>query len=78
MASKALERNLTKLGPLVLPWSEKLKYVANWVSRRLVSASRRAPAYVPDFSKAFDHFCLHAGAHSWRCTQCRNPLLGTP
>ena len=77
MASKALERNLTVLGPLVLPWTENLKFVANWVARRLASTGRRPPAYVPNFSKAFDHFCLHAGAHclSYRhistCGACR-------
>ena len=63
MASKALERNLTALGPLVLPASEKAKFVVNWLQRRLAGRGRKPPAYVPDFTKAFDHFCLHAGAH---------------
>lgn len=47
-------------GPLVLPWSEKLAFAANWVARKALGASRVLP-YVPDFRQAFDHFCLHAG-----------------
>ena len=62
VASEALERNLTKLGPLVLPWSEKLKFVAVWLRRRLPGQRAKVKSYMPDFAKAFDHFCLHAGA----------------
>ena len=59
VAAKALTHNLTKLGPKVLPWSEKLLYAANWVARKV--APGRWQEYVPDFKEAFDHFCLHAG-----------------
>lgn len=71
VAGKALTHNLTKLGPKVLPWSEKLLYAANWVGRKV--APGRWQEYVPDFKEAFDHFCLHAGmlpaplfAHSYK------------
>lgn len=57
VAGRALAHNLTKLGPKVLPWSEKLLYAANWVARKTVDCKE----YVPDFKQAFDHFCLHAG-----------------
>ena len=57
VAGRALTHNLTKLGPKVLPWSEKLLYAANWVVRKTVGCKE----YVPDFKQAFDHFCLHAG-----------------
>ncbi|KAL3140381.1 3-ketoacyl-CoA synthase 11 [Trebouxia sp. C0009 RCD-2024] len=59
VAGKALTHNLTKLGPKVLPWSEKLLYAGNWVARKV--APGRWQEYVPDFKQAFDHFCLHAG-----------------
>lgn len=59
VAAKAMEVNLTKMGPLVLPWGEKLAFAANWVARKALKM--RVAPYVPDFKKAFDHFCLHAG-----------------
>ena len=59
VAAAALQRNLTILGPLVLPVSEQAKYAGDLVMRRL--GGRQGKAYVPDFRKAFDHFCLHAG-----------------
>ena len=62
MASKALEKNLTKLGPLVLPMSEQLHFAANLLQRKVLG--KRIAPYVPDFAKAFNHFCLHAGAPS--------------
>ena len=60
MASKALEKNLTKLGPLVLPMSEQLQFAANMLQRKVLG--KRIAPYVPNFAKAFNHFCLHAGA----------------
>ncbi|GAB4815153.1 hypothetical protein N2152v2_002199 [Parachlorella kessleri] len=60
VAAKALTTNMTRLGPLVLPWSEKLAFAANWVARQL-PGGKRVAAYVPDFKQAFNHFCLHAG-----------------
>ena len=59
VAAKAMETNLRRLGPLVLPFGEKLAFVLNFIARKAFGM-RLAP-YVPDFKKAFDHFCLHAG-----------------
>lgn len=59
VAAKAMEVNLTRLGPLVLPWGEKLAFAANWVARKVLHA--RVLPYVPDFRRAFNHFCLHVG-----------------
>jgi len=59
VAAKALTHNLTKLGPKVLPWSEKLLFAANWMGRKVFPGKWKE--YVPDFREAFDHFCLHAG-----------------
>lgn len=44
----------------MLPWSEKLMFAFNWVVRQVCQPGTVAP-YVPDFTRAFDHFCLHAG-----------------
>ena len=62
VAGKALEKNLTRLGPLVLPVGEQLRFAANFVQRRVLG-KRHVKPYVPDFTKAFNHFCLHAGEH---------------
>jgi 3-ketoacyl-CoA synthase len=59
VAARALETNLTRLGPRVLPWAEKLAFAASWVARKGLGA--RVAPYVPDFKRAFDHFCIHAG-----------------
>lgn len=60
VAGKALQKNLTRLGPLVLPVSEQLRFAHNYVLRKVLGKKGLQP-YVPDFTKAFDHFCLHAG-----------------
>ena len=59
VASKALERNLTRLGPLVLPLGEKAAFAASLFARKVLGMKRKP--YVPDFRRAFNHFCLHAG-----------------
>jgi len=61
VAGRAMERNLTKLGPLVLPLAEKARFAADLAARKLLGLKRKP--YVPDFRRAFDHFCLHAGAN---------------
>ncbi len=59
----------------MLPWSEKLAFAANWVARKALGAARVAP-YVPDFTQAFDHFCLHAGQWAWLPCLAIGWLLG--
>lgn len=59
VAAKALEKNLTILAPKVLPWSELFKFAQDMILRKLKRC--KGPAYKPDFRKAFQHFCLHAG-----------------
>ena len=81
IAGQALTKNLARLGPRVLPWSEKVLFSANWVSRQVPRLLGREPAwplYQPDFTQAFQHFCLHAGTQwclAW-CAKCRE--LGRP
>lgn len=108
----ALKSNLTILGPIVLPWSEQIKFFLNLLLRKAeaysgsfthlrthslsslcslqcsygtvtlydtkitivfiinnviltsIGKEKRTPAYVPDFKKAFDHFCIHAGGRA--------------
>lgn len=62
VAARAMEANLTKIGPLVLPWGEKLAFAANWIARKVFNL--KIQAYIPRFNKAFDHFCLHAGGRA--------------
>jgi 3-ketoacyl-CoA synthase len=71
VAARALTRNMGRLGPLVLPASEQLKYAANAAARKLAKslppgAAANLPAswtkpYTPNFSKAFDAVCIHTG-----------------
>ncbi len=60
VAGKALEKNMTRMGPLVLPVTEQLRFAANFAARKLLGRRDLKP-YVPNFTKAFNHFCLHAG-----------------
>lgn len=66
----ALKINMQALGPLVLPYSELVKYGANMLVRKVAkgnkAVSRAVPQswlqpYVPDFRRAFDFFCIHTG-----------------
>ncbi|PKU79958.1 3-ketoacyl-CoA synthase 6 [Dendrobium catenatum] len=56
----ALKLHLTRLGLLVLPWDEKLRFLASYFlpkNKKLAGSS----SYVPQFRRAFEHFCVHAG-----------------
>ncbi|KAL4322915.1 hypothetical protein AHAS_Ahas14G0258200 [Arachis hypogaea] len=55
----ALKTNITTLGPLVLPTSEKLLFFATLVVKNLLKL--KVKAYIPDFKLAFEHFCIHTG-----------------
>lgn len=59
VAGDALKTNITTLGPLVLPITEQLFFFASLVMRKL-SYPKMKP-YIPDFKRAFEHFCIHAG-----------------
>jgi len=69
VAGDALKSNLTMLGPMVLPWSEQIKFFINLCIRKVEQytgkeKSKRTPPYIPDFKKAFQHFCIHAGGRA--------------
>lgn len=55
IAGEALKSNITTISPLVLPTSEKILFLLSFFVRK---------PYVPDFKKAFEHFCIHAGGRA--------------
>ncbi|CAL5357448.1 unnamed protein product [Camellia sinensis] len=59
-ASKAIQSNISTLGPLVLPVSEQLLYFVNYIIRSLHVA--KIQPYVPNLKKSFNHFLPHVGA----------------
>ncbi|KAJ6708967.1 3-KETOACYL-COA SYNTHASE 2-LIKE [Salix koriyanagi] len=59
-AIRTLEANLTTLGHLVLPISEKIRLVTNYTARRFHGA--KVKPYVPNFMKSIDHVITHVGA----------------
>ncbi|OEL38245.1 3-ketoacyl-CoA synthase 11 [Dichanthelium oligosanthes] len=59
VAGEALRTNITTLGPLVLPLSEQLRFLAAVLLKRVLRADVKP--YMPDFKLALEHFCIHAG-----------------
>ncbi|PON52101.1 Very-long-chain 3-ketoacyl-CoA synthase [Trema orientale] len=64
VAGEALRVNVSTLAVLVLPYSEQIKYILAIVSRKIWPPARKKGTYVPDFTKAFEHFCIHSGGKS--------------
>uniref|UniRef100_A0A175YHL9 3-ketoacyl-CoA synthase n=1 Tax=Daucus carota subsp. sativus TaxID=79200 RepID=A0A175YHL9_DAUCS len=59
VAGDAIKTNITTLGPLVLPVSEQLVFLATMLARKVLKM--KINPYVPDFKKAIEHFMIHAG-----------------
>lgn len=59
VAIEAVEANIHALGPLVLPLSEKIRYITNYITRRYNLADIKP--YVPNFKKAIEHVFPHVG-----------------
>lgn len=60
VAADALKTNITTLGPLVLPLSEQLLFLATLFCKKVLNMKEMKP-YIPDFKLAFEHFCIHTG-----------------
>lgn len=59
VAGDAIKNNITTLGPLVLPLSEQLLFLAMKLAKKFLKM--KIETYVPDFKSAIEHFCIHAG-----------------
>ncbi|KAJ7567117.1 hypothetical protein O6H91_02G132400 [Diphasiastrum complanatum] len=57
VAGDAVKTNITTLAPLVLPLSEQLLFLATLIGRKLLKMDIKP--YIPDFKRAFKHFCIH-------------------
>jgi 3-ketoacyl-CoA synthase len=71
VAGDALKANITTLGPLVLPYSEQLRFLLSLLRRKLSGFGPQmhkkyssTKPYIPDFKLAFEHFCIHAGGRA--------------
>ncbi|XP_059670476.1 3-ketoacyl-CoA synthase 7 [Cornus florida] len=64
VAGNALRRNISELGPRVLPYSEQFQYGWSVLCRKIGAQARHKNIYVPNFKKAFDHICIHAGGRT--------------
>ncbi|KAI3778963.1 hypothetical protein L2E82_08353 [Cichorium intybus] len=62
IAAKSLKSNISRLGSLVLPVSEQLIFLFNLVGRKIFKLQIKP--YIPDYTKAFNHFCIHAGGRA--------------
>uniref|UniRef100_A0ACD5W5Y3 Uncharacterized protein n=1 Tax=Avena sativa TaxID=4498 RepID=A0ACD5W5Y3_AVESA len=62
VAGEALKTNITTLGPLVLPMSEQVLFLASLIGKKIFGL--KIKPYIPDFKMAFEHFCIHAGGRA--------------
>nr|AAX58618.1 beta-ketoacyl-CoA synthase [Orychophragmus violaceus] len=63
VAGKAIKINISTLGPLVLPLSEKILVFVSFIGKKLLK-DKIKNLYVPDFKLVIDHFCIHAGGRA--------------
>lgn len=61
VAGVNLREHITKLAPRVLPLSQLVLYAYNSVARKIASGNYKPFNFVPDFTTAFDHICIHTG-----------------
>lgn len=56
VSSNALCSNITTLGPLMLPMSEQLQFLAAALLRRVAHGAMKMKPYVSDFKLTLEHF----------------------
>ncbi|KAK8958569.1 3-ketoacyl-CoA synthase 1 [Platanthera guangdongensis] len=61
VAGAALRSHISTIAPRVLPASELLRYGWRFASSMARGEMAAARAHVPDFTKAFEHMCIHSG-----------------
>ncbi|KAK9902329.1 hypothetical protein M0R45_001718 [Rubus argutus] len=63
VAGTYLREHIKILAPRVLPLSQLATYVYSVIYSTISKgrSSKSKPTFVPDFTKAFDHFCIHTG-----------------
>ncbi|KAK6945604.1 3-Oxoacyl-[acyl-carrier-protein (ACP)] synthase III, C-terminal [Dillenia turbinata] len=59
-----LRNNISRLGPQVLPYSEQFKYIWSVFCKKVLIHKKQKEVFVPNFKKAFEHFCIHAGGRA--------------
>nr|AAW34167.1 beta-ketoacyl-CoA synthase [Diacronema lutheri] len=62
-AGAAMKTNISVLAPLILPVSEQVRFLANYVARKWLRM-KGVKGYVPDFTTAVQHFCIHTGGRA--------------
>jgi 3-ketoacyl-CoA synthase len=63
IAGDALKKNVTTLAPLVFPFTEHIKFFIH-LTKKKIYQNQKLPPYVPDFHRAFKHFCIHTGGRA--------------
>eukprot|EP00179_Madagascaria_erythrocladioides_P007720 CAMPEP_0198309954 /NCGR_PEP_ID=MMETSP1450-20131203/2173_1 /TAXON_ID=753684 ORGANISM="Madagascaria erythrocladiodes, Strain CCMP3234" /NCGR_SAMPLE_ID=MMETSP1450 /ASSEMBLY_ACC=CAM_ASM_001115 /LENGTH=572 /DNA_ID=CAMNT_0044012739 /DNA_START=167 /DNA_END=1885 /DNA_ORIENTATION=- len=63
IAGSALKKNITSLAPLVFPFDEHIKF-GIYLFKKRVLKYKKMPPFVPDFHRAFSHFCIHTGGRA--------------
>ncbi|XP_031505609.1 3-ketoacyl-CoA synthase 17-like [Nymphaea colorata] len=61
VAGEGLRAHLRVFAPRVLPYSQLLAYVYAAAKSKLLVSGSAAKPYVPDFTSAFEHICIHTG-----------------
>ncbi|XP_054797674.1 3-ketoacyl-CoA synthase 2-like [Prosopis cineraria] len=62
VVGQVVKRHITSLAPLVLPVSEKLKFLVTFVGRKVLRL--KIEAYALNLKLVFDHFCIHSGGRA--------------